>query len=76
MPLVLDDQFIRDWIDSDLNQNQVKELMNTGFTTSTFKTFPVTNDIYKRGVDTDKSEILKPVTPIDPELDESRPTLF
>ncbi|MFI8380562.1 SOS response-associated peptidase [Leeuwenhoekiella sp. NPDC079379] len=76
MPLVLDDQFTEDWIDPTLNQNQVNELMKTGFTNSTFKTFPVSNAIYKRGVDTDNPEILKPVTPIDPELDESRPTLF
>ncbi|WP_028375625.1 SOS response-associated peptidase [Leeuwenhoekiella sp. MAR_2009_132] len=76
MPLVLDDQFTENWIDPTLNQNQVNELMKTGFTNSTFKTFPVSNAIYKRGVDTDNPEILKPVTPIDPELDENRPSLF
>ncbi len=76
MPLVLDDQFINDWIDSSLNQKQVEELIRIGFTNDTFKTYPVSNAIYKKGVDTDNSEILKPVAPIDPALDASRPTLF
>ena len=68
MPLVLDDQFTNDWIDPSLNQKQVEDLMKTGFTSSTFDTYPVTNAIYKRGVDTNNPETLKPVTPIDPDM--------
>ena len=68
MPLVLDETFTEEWIKSDLNPSQVKDLMRVGFTTDDFRVYPVTNDIYKRGVETDKPEILEPVTPIDPEL--------
>lgn len=46
MPLVLDTNFEDDWI-SDLNKNQVVEIVNAGFTNSKFYYHPVTNEIYK-----------------------------
>ena len=68
MPLILDDQFTENWIDPTLNENQIKELIKVGFTNEALNYHPVTNDIYKRGVDTNKPEILKPVAAIDPEM--------
>lgn len=38
------------------------------FTNEALDYHPVSNDTYKRGVDTNKPEILKPVSAIDPEL--------
>ncbi|PHQ61538.1 MAG: hypothetical protein COC10_11955 [Sphingobium sp.] len=76
MPLILDDQFTANWIESGLNQNQIKELIQVGFTNEALKYHPVSNDIYKRGVDTNKPEILNPVPPIDPDLDERALSLF
>ena len=69
MPLILDDQFTENWLDLTLNENQVKELMSVGFTNETLNYYPVSNDIYKRGVETNKPEILNPVAAIDPDMD-------
>ncbi|WP_370174350.1 SOS response-associated peptidase [Leeuwenhoekiella palythoae] len=76
MPLILDEQFTDSWIDPTLNEKQIKDLINVSFTNERLNYHPVSNAIYKRGVDTNKPEILKPVSAIDPEMDESRPTLF
>ena len=76
MPLILDEQFTENWIDPTLNEKQIKNLINVSFTNERLNYHPVSNAIYKRGVDTNKPEILKPVPAIDPEMDESRPTLF
>ena len=76
MPLILDEQFQEHWIDPDLNENQIKELINVSFTNEALKYHPVSNAIYKRGVDTNTQDILKAVPAIDPEMDESTPTLF
>lgn len=76
MPLILDEQFTDSWIDPTLNEKQIKDLINVSFTNERLNYHPVSNAIYKRGVDTNKPEILKPVPAIDPEMDESRPTLF
>lgn len=46
MPLVLDSNYENDWI-SNLNKNQVNEIVNSGFTSSEFYYHPVSNEIYK-----------------------------
>ena len=76
MPLVLDNLFLDSWIESGLNQKQVEELMRVGFTNTPFETYPVSNAIYKRGVETDLPGILEPVQPLDPALGGGEPTLF
>lgn len=69
MPLILDEQFTENWIDPTLNEKQIKDLINVSFTNEALGYYPVTNDIYKRGLETNKLEILKPVPAIDPDLD-------
>ena len=76
MPLILDEQFTENWIDPTLNEKQIKNLINVSFTNEDLNYHPVSNDIYKRGVDTNTPDILKAVPAIDPEMDESSPTLF
>lgn len=76
MPLVLDDHFLENWIEPGLNKTQVEELMRVGFTNTPFETYPVSNTIYQRGVETDVPDILEPVTPIDPALGGGNLTLF
>ncbi len=78
MPLVLDEQFLNNWIESDLNQKHVEELMRVGFANTPFETYPVSNAIYKWGVETDVPGILESVEPIDPGLvgGEEELTLF
>lgn len=58
MPLILDEQFTDSWIDPTLNEKQIKDLINVSFTNERLNYHPVSNDIYKRGVDTNKPEIL------------------
>ena len=77
MPLILDQQFTENWIDPSLNEKQIKELINVSFTNEALKYHPVSNAIYKRGIDTNTPEILKAVPAIDPELNGSnQSTLF
>jgi len=68
MPLVLDEQFHSDWL-SDLNQKQVLELVDSGFTNEEFKYHPVTNEIYKSS-GMDNPETQKPVSAFDPEFNQ------
>ena len=60
MPLVLDNMYIRDWLDNDLSDKGVQDLIKVGFTQDNFEAYPVEN-IYKRGVDTNSPDILNPV---------------
>ncbi|MAL59051.1 MAG: hypothetical protein CMC14_03295 [Flavobacteriaceae bacterium] len=60
MPLVLDEHYFEDWLD-DLNKSQINELIATGFTNTPFKAHPVSRDLYKRGIDTNKPYIVEPV---------------
>ena len=60
MPLVLDEFFLEDWID-DITESQLNELMTVGFTTRPFKAHPVSRDLYKKGVDTNKPHIVEEV---------------
>ncbi len=61
MPLVLDRSFEQQWIQQDLEEPHIKELMKIGFTTKEFEAYPVTKAIYKRGVDTNTPEIVQKV---------------
>ncbi|SEP85079.1 Putative SOS response-associated peptidase YedK [Hyunsoonleella jejuensis] len=61
MPLVLANDLYEDWLDDGLNQSQINELMTFGFTNREFKAHPVSRDIYKKGIDTNKPYIVEPV---------------
>jgi len=61
MPLVLADNLYEDWLDDGLNAQSLNELMAFGFTTNEFKAHPVSRDLYKKGIDTNKPYIIKPV---------------
>ena len=68
MPLVLDDSLQEDWI-SDLNTNQVNEIVTSGFTNTSFQYHPVTNEIYKnRTMQGDKTQ--KRVDAFDPQFNQ------
>lgn len=54
MPLVLDDNYYKDWLSKDLSVTMIKELIVTGFTTKEFKAHPVSRDLYKKGFDSNK----------------------
>ncbi|GAA3573585.1 SOS response-associated peptidase [Snuella lapsa] len=61
MPLVLADHYYEDWLDAGLNQPQLNELMATGFSDRPFRAHPVTRDLYKKGIDTNKPEFVAPL---------------
>lgn len=69
MPLVLNPQFTEDWI-SDLNPNQVNEIIHSGFTNDQFKYHAVSNAIYTdRHLDGKTAQ--EEVSSNDPELSSS-----
>ena len=47
MPLVLDSEFIEEWLRDDLKEANINELMKVGFTTKEFECYPVTRELYK-----------------------------
>lgn len=61
MPLILSSDLYKDWLNDGLHQPQLNELMTGGFTQSTFKAHPVSRDLYKQGIDTNKPYIIERV---------------
>lgn len=61
MPLVLDENYYKDWLNKDLIVSMIKELTASGFTTKAFKAHPVSRDLYQKGSDTNKSYIIQEV---------------
>ncbi|MGC1471063.1 MAG: SOS response-associated peptidase [Psychroserpens sp.] len=61
MPLVLDKHHYQDWLDNDLNESMVNELIATGFTSEKFDAYPVSRDLYKKGIDSNKEYIVEKV---------------
>jgi putative SOS response-associated peptidase YedK len=60
MPLVLDPNFEKEWLDPDLNDNCIEEVLATSFMREPFKAHTVTKKIYKRDINTNTPEILEP----------------
>ena len=58
-PFVLDEGLYKEWFNPDLDEGNVTELIKNGFTSKEFKAHPVSRDLYKRDVDTNKSFILE-----------------
>ncbi|MBO0329756.1 SOS response-associated peptidase [[Muricauda] lutisoli] len=68
MPLILDEHWEEDWLSPDLHELGIKELIKAGFTTSEIEAYPISRNLYKRGIDTN-NEIA--ITKVDyPELNE------
>jgi putative SOS response-associated peptidase YedK len=61
MPLILEENHIEDWLDPGFNNQSINELMATGFTNKTFKAHPISRDLYKKNIDTNKPYIIKPI---------------
>ncbi len=61
MPLVLDEGLKDEWLNSGLNDKNIIELMQIGFTSKDFKAHAVSRDVYKKDIDTDRPSILNPV---------------
>lgn len=61
MPLVLEPNFEGEWLNPNLNDNGIQEILDTGFMRELFKAHQVTRDLYKRGINTNTPEILEKV---------------
>ncbi|WP_026754752.1 SOS response-associated peptidase [Sediminibacter sp. Hel_I_10] len=61
MPLVLDENYLQDWLDTGRSEQSVNELMATGFTNNEFKAYPVSRDLYKKGIDSNQPYIIDEV---------------
>ncbi|MBB6681007.1 SOS response-associated peptidase [Aequorivita sp. 609] len=62
-PLVLDEELYDEWFNPDLNEGNVLELIKNGFTSKEFKAHPVSTDLYKRNLNTNKPYIIEEVPP-------------
>lgn len=61
MPLSIDREYEGSWLDPELKEADLEELMRNCFMKEPFKAHPVTRDLYKRNIDTNNQEILKEV---------------
>lgn len=57
-PLVFDEGLYNEWFNPDLNEATILELMTNGFTSQEFKAHPVSPNLYKRNVNTNKPYII------------------
>ncbi len=69
MPLVLDRKYEREWINEGISNSMIKDIMNEGFTTKTFKAHPVINYRLKKNWEIKNTEkVIQPAEAIDKEL--------
>lgn len=68
MPLVLAEDLYEDWLKDGTSPKSLKELMAHGFTSNEFKAHPVSKDLYRREVDTNKPYIIEPAKNDTPSL--------
>ena len=61
MPLVLDPSKQGAWLDPNLSDADIQELINNGFIQQDFKAHAVSSDLYKRQIDTNTPRILEPI---------------
>ena len=62
-PFVLDEGLYDEWFNPNLNEENTLELMANGFTSKEFKAHPVSTDLYKRNLDTNKPYIIEEIPP-------------
>jgi putative SOS response-associated peptidase YedK len=61
MPLILDPLYFGDWLDNGISDQAINEMMAIGLTRKEFKAHPISRDLYKKGIDTNKPYIIEPV---------------
>lgn len=61
MPLVLKSELHASWLNPSLNNQQIKDVLQEGFTSNTFKAHPVSSQLYQPNVDTNIPAILNEV---------------
>lgn len=61
MPLVLDEHYYEDWLDDGMNEQEINEIIAVGMSSQPFKAHPISRDFYKKGIDTNQSNIIEKV---------------
>ncbi|MFI8379627.1 SOS response-associated peptidase [Leeuwenhoekiella sp. NPDC079379] len=61
MPLVLDSDLYDDWLSTTHNEKTLNDLIKNGFTGTDFDAYPVSNMIYKKGVNSNIAEAIQPI---------------
>ena len=61
MPLILNHLYFEDWLDNGITDQEINEIMVNGLNQKEFKAHPVSRDFYKKGFDTNKPYIVKPI---------------
>ncbi len=61
MPLVLHEDLYEDWLDEGISDQSINELMAFGFTNKDFKAHPVSRDLYKKNIETNKPYIIEQI---------------
>jgi putative SOS response-associated peptidase YedK len=59
MPLILDSTYFEDWLDPGTTNQYINKIIATGFTSQPFDAHPVSRDLYKKGIDTNKPYIVE-----------------
>ena len=67
MPLVLNENLVGEWLDSNISKNQISSVLKEGFTKKEFKAHSVSKSLYSKSINTNTSKIIEEV---------SYPTLF
>lgn len=62
-PFVIDKGLYAEWLNPSLKEENILELMKNGFTAKKFNAHPVSQDLYKRNVDTNKPYIIEKAPP-------------
>jgi len=60
-PFVIDEDLHDEWFNDELSKENVLELIKHGFTSKKFNAHPVSRDLYKRGLNTNKEYIIQEV---------------
>jgi len=61
MPLILDEHYFEDWLDTGTSNQDINEIMAIGFTKKEFKAHPIHRDFYKKGINTNQAYIIEAV---------------
>lgn len=61
MPLIIDDSYIKDWLQPDLTDSQINEILHSCDTQKKFDAYQVSRNLYKRGINHNHPGILKKV---------------
>lgn len=60
-PVILDDEYAHNWLSKDVNESDIKDILNFNFPEEQLETYPVSKDLFSPKVDSNVETILDPV---------------